>query len=142
MGAWTTASDAEAAFYDAFERADVDAMTAIWADDPGVVCIHPLGAILTGPQEVHESWRQLFSQGPSLKFAPRPISQLQTRDAATHIIYEYINLPGENSERPPLITTNSYRRIDGNWQIVLHHASPHPDSFATLSGTPASEALH
>ena len=142
MGERRTAADAEAAFYDAFERADLAAMTDLWAEDPSIVCIHPLGAVLTGPEEVNESWRQLFAQGPSLKFAPRPISQLETPEAATHIIYEFVSLPGEHGERPPLITTNSYRRINGNWHIVLHHASPHPDSFAPLDGAPKSEALH
>ena len=32
---------ANAEFYAAFERGDFDAMQAIWAEDDGVVCVHP-----------------------------------------------------------------------------------------------------
>ena len=43
-----TAQDAETAFYDAFERADVAAMMAVWAEDDDVVCVHPSGPRLVG----------------------------------------------------------------------------------------------
>ena len=39
-------SHAEAAFYAAFERADVDAMMAVWSDDEAVFCVHPGGGRL------------------------------------------------------------------------------------------------
>ena len=47
--------DAETAFYDAIERADLEAMMAIWADDEEVACIHPAGQRLTGLAAVRES---------------------------------------------------------------------------------------
>ncbi|HXZ95937.1 MAG TPA: nuclear transport factor 2 family protein, partial [Burkholderiales bacterium] len=53
-----TPQDAEAAFYEAFESADLDAMMAVWAEDEEVVCVHPSGPRLTGIAQVRESWRQ------------------------------------------------------------------------------------
>ncbi|NJM09628.1 MAG: nuclear transport factor 2 family protein, partial [Bdellovibrionaceae bacterium] len=38
---YTTPQDAAAAFYQAFEARDLDAMMATWADDEEVVCVHP-----------------------------------------------------------------------------------------------------
>ena len=43
-----TPDDAESAFYDAFERADLAAMMVVWAEDDDVVCVHPPGPRLTG----------------------------------------------------------------------------------------------
>ncbi|MCX7168975.1 MAG: nuclear transport factor 2 family protein, partial [Proteobacteria bacterium] len=34
-----TPQDAEAAFYDALERADLEALMAVWAEDEEIVCI-------------------------------------------------------------------------------------------------------
>ena len=64
MRFFATPQDAEAAFYDAIERADLDAMVAIWAEDEEVVCTHPNGERLSGFAAVRESWRQVFSVGP------------------------------------------------------------------------------
>ena len=38
-----TPQDAEAAFYEALERADLEAMMEVWAEDEEIVCVHPAG---------------------------------------------------------------------------------------------------
>ena len=45
---YASALEAEAAFYEAFEKADIDEMMAVWADDVDVVCVHPMGPRLEG----------------------------------------------------------------------------------------------
>ena len=45
-----TPQEAEAAFYAAFIKRDINAMMAVWAEDDNVACIHPLGQIITGHQ--------------------------------------------------------------------------------------------
>src|SRR5690349_3843232 len=62
-----TPQDAETAFYEAFERADLAAMMAVWAESDDVVCIHPSGPRLTGFEAVRESWVQIFSNGSQLR---------------------------------------------------------------------------
>ena len=42
-----TAEECEAAFYDAFERGDIKAMMAVWAESDEVSCVHPSGARIT-----------------------------------------------------------------------------------------------
>src|SRR5258706_7776479 len=58
-----TPDDAETAFYDAFERADLAAMMAVWAATDEIVCIPPPGPRLTGFEALRESWAQIFSGG-------------------------------------------------------------------------------
>ena len=41
-------AEVETAFYDALNRADVDALMKLWADDDEIVCIHPGGPRLHG----------------------------------------------------------------------------------------------
>jgi ketosteroid isomerase-like protein len=43
-----TPEEAEAAFYAALARADLDALMALWADDEEIVCIHPGAPRLIG----------------------------------------------------------------------------------------------
>ena len=38
---FATPQDAEAAFYEAFMKRDLEAMMAVWADDDEVYCVHP-----------------------------------------------------------------------------------------------------
>ena len=58
--AFQTPDEAEAAFYKAFEQGDLEAMMAVWMDGE-IVCIHPMGTLLTGTQAVRTGWQQLFT---------------------------------------------------------------------------------
>lgn len=40
---FAAAIDCETAFYDAFERADLNLIMTVWADESGIACIHPQG---------------------------------------------------------------------------------------------------
>jgi ketosteroid isomerase-like protein len=116
--------EAEAAFYDAFETADVAAMNEVWADTRGVTCIHPVGKPLKGPQAVRKSWMMMFRNGPEMHFRIRVLQKTRTEDLSVHIVAEHIRVAGETDERPPVIATNIYRRCADGWRMILHHASP------------------
>ena len=58
-----TAQDAENAFYEALERADLEGMMAVWAEDEEIVCVHPTGPRLSGQDQVRESWAKIFAGG-------------------------------------------------------------------------------
>lgn len=130
--------DAEAAFYAAFERGDVEAMMTVWAeDDQAIVCVHPRGPVLAGRQAVKQSWQTIFARSPGVKF--RVASQLQTRGSrlVVHVVHEHIQLSGEERRRHTVIATNAYRRTATGWRMVLHHASP-----ATATDDTPSATLH
>ena len=62
-----TPQDAEAAFYEALERADLEAMMSVWAEDEEIVCIHPGGPRLIGYASIREAWRRMFDGGARLQ---------------------------------------------------------------------------
>lgn len=115
----------ETAFYDAFERADVEAMMAAWANHDQVVCIHPMGPPLAGRHAVRESWRQMFQGGPRFHFGVRPIASLPTGDdVVIRIVEEHIRIGRQAATQTPVLATNAYQRSAEGWRMILHHASP------------------
>lgn len=123
---YATPQDAEAAFYDALERADLQAMMSVWADDEEVVCVHPGGPRLTGFAQVQEAWRQFFSAGPRLKVKLSNQVINQGLLVSVHSLHENIAVAGEKTLRPPVIATNVYLRGALGWRMLAHHASHTP----------------
>ncbi len=123
---FTTPQDAEAAFYEALEKADLEAMMAVWADDDDIVCVHPGGIRLTGMAQVREAGRQIFAGGQTLRFRLRHQQSINGMTLAVHSAYEQIAVAGESQPRPPVIATNIYMRTERGWRMVVHHASPAP----------------
>lgn len=123
---FATAEDAQTAFYQAIERADLTQMMAIWSEDEDVVCIHPGGARHSGLAEVHESWRQIFLNGPQLRFRLVAEKSYQGRMLSVHNVCEQIT--HSTGAHPPTsaIATNVFVRSSQGWKMLTHHASPIP----------------
>jgi ketosteroid isomerase-like protein len=118
--------DCESAFYDALERADLEAMMAVWADDEEIVCIHPGGPRLVGHAAVREAWRQVFQGGSRLTVHVAQLHAMQTMMMSTHCLHEYISMRGEARPAAPVVATNVYMRSGNGWKLVLHHSSLSP----------------
>lgn len=123
-GSFSTPQEAEQAFYAAFQRADLDAMMAVWAEDEDVYCVHPGGARLTGLESIRESFRQIFSSGPTMRFELRGGQTVQGGLVAVSSVHEYINVLGERRQASVVIATNVYVNVGGGWRMVGHHGSP------------------
>lgn len=122
---FSSVEEAEAAFYRAFERRDLDAMMAVWADEATVVCVHPGGPMLIGREAVRASWEQILGGGGSVGFTVQEVRR-ETRDGlAVHVVQEHIRA-GDERPGPPVLATNVYRLTDRGWRMILHHASPSP----------------
>jgi ketosteroid isomerase-like protein len=126
-----TPQDAEAAFYDAFAKCDLDGMMAVWADDDEIFCVHPQGARIHGVAQVRESWREIFASGQTLSFHLREQHYVNGMMLSVHSVYEQINVAGEARSRSSMIATNIYLRTERGWRMVAHHASPCPSAPAT-----------
>ncbi len=124
--AYATVEDAEKAFYDAFARADVQAMMDVWADDEAIECVHPTGARLSGRRAVKESWQAIFSNFPGIEFHIDARSRFDSGGMTIHVVHEHIRVGRADEFGPPVIATNAYRLTDNGWRMVLHHASPSP----------------
>jgi ketosteroid isomerase-like protein len=137
MRFFATPQDAETAFYEALERADLDAMMAIWAEDEEVTCTHPGGERLTGFAAVREGWRQVFA---SLQRVSVRVSDAVHRQGillALTSAHEHYSVAGEELPRPPVIASNVFVRGAQGWHLLSRHASGapaalSPDIAATL----------
>ena len=116
-------ADAERAFYAAFAGSDFAAMMSLWAPHANVVCVHPLGPRLTGREAIAESWRQILATDALRQFELDIKTTWQSGDLAVHMLDEIISVPGSDARFRPVIATNVYQCIDGEWYIIEHHAS-------------------
>ena len=123
---FATPQDAEAAFYEAFAKQDLEAMMAVWSDDDEVYCVHPRGLRVTGVAQVRESWRQIFASAQNVRFQVRQQHLLQAMMVSVHSVYEHISTGGETRARGCVLATNIYMRTDRGWRMMAHHASPAP----------------
>ncbi len=118
-----------AEFYAAFERADFDAMAALWADDDGVVCVHPAAPPIRGRAAVMRSWLALMASAPYIQFFLTDVEVTVTEDIASVTCME--NVLSAGSDTPlgvfaggTAAATNVFRRTSKGWQLWVHHASP------------------
>ncbi|MDD2814871.1 MAG: nuclear transport factor 2 family protein [Thiotrichaceae bacterium] len=127
MPKFLTSQAAEAAFYAAFEAADLETMMQIWAQSEKVACTHPMGPCLHGRDVIEQSWKTVFSEGARMTFSLTMIQQNISSDMAVHVLYENISLrDSAHLAATPVVCTNIYKLIEGNWQMILHHASLTP----------------
>lgn len=129
-----TPQDAEAAFYEALERADLEAMMEVWAQDEEIVCIHPGGPRLTGYEQVRESWTQMFKSRQPLQVRLTNQVYAQGMMLSIHSVHENVVVAGESKARPPMVATNVYLRTGNGWRLLVHHASPAPAAPAPPAG--------
>ena len=115
-----TADEAETVFYEAFIHADIDVMTALWADDD-VVCVHPGSGVVSGYQAVIRSWQHILgdAQGPGIRYSL--LNKTQTDELAVHVVAEEILHDG--AVVALVVATNVYQKFEQGWLIVEHHGS-------------------
>jgi len=121
---FATSRDAEKAFYDAFQGAELDDMMNIWSAEDSIICIHPMGSRLEGRDAVEQSWRQIFSGGAPMRFELTEVSYTQDGNLAVHCVYENIDHGSQLTQRSLVLATNVYRSTERGWHMVVHHASP------------------
>lgn len=120
---FATAEDAEEAFYEAIGRGDLEALMSIWADDDEIVCIHPTGQRLTGPQAISESWRVIFASNPRLSVRTTPCVRWKGVMLDVHSVIETLYLGDEPTAHGPMLSTNVYQRGPDGWRLLSRHTS-------------------
>lgn len=136
----TTAEQAEKAFYAAFEKSDPAAMMEVWAEDGNIMCIHPNGPRLVGQQEVREGWQQIMKYSPSMRFELTHLDRVESDDLAVHYVNEHIYVGKQKDPDFTVLATNVYRRTAQGWRMIMHHASPTPESLRSMQDRLQEEA--
>jgi ketosteroid isomerase-like protein len=132
MSTVTELEAANAEFYVAFEEADLDRMSALWADGAyakSATCVHPGWPMLRGREEVLRSWALIMANTPYIQFVLTDVMTEIHGDQAVVTLSEHILTADEDTEMGFLaggsvVTTNIFVRADGQWRLWLHHGSP------------------
>lgn len=122
----TTPEDAEAAFYEALQNGDIDALMAVWSEDEETVCIHPTGTQLLGIEHIRESWRSIFAS-TRLRISPALVTRWKGMLLAIHHLVETLFVGENKTPHGPLFVTHVYSRGAHGWQLVSRHASAASD---------------
>ena len=135
---FTSAEEAEEAFYEAISRGDLEALMNVWADDDEIVCIHPTGQRLTGPSAIRDSWRAIFANNPRLTV--RVVASVRWKSVMldVHSVVETLYLAGEATPHGPLLSTNVFQRGANGWRLLSHHTSAADGSAETAGEAVAS----
>ncbi|RUR73525.1 hypothetical protein PCC6912_56960 [Chlorogloeopsis fritschii PCC 6912] len=113
------------AFYRAFEKKDIEAMSVVWSQGTASLCVHPGWNILRGWKEIRTSWEKIFKNTPYIEIN-RDIIATEVRENVAYIVLlenvmQVIN--GRKMEARSL-ATNVFELLGGKWYLVHHHASP------------------
>ncbi|MBD2525775.1 nuclear transport factor 2 family protein [Nostoc sp. FACHB-133] len=116
---------ANAAFYRAFERKDIEIMSAVWSQGTGSFCIHPGSNILRGWKEIRISWEQIFKNTAYIEINTDIIATEIVDNIAYIVLRENVFqvVAGRRLEAQST-ATNIFHFLGGKWYLVHHHGSP------------------
>lgn len=134
--------DAEQAFYEALENANLEALMELWSDDDEIVCIHPGGPRLVGHAAVRAGWKALFTNGPVLARRAHLHVIGGPMFAVHSIVEQVIVAQAEATTVVNVFATNVYIKGPQGWRLILHHAGLTPPDHALSVGGPVPQLLH
>ena len=136
---YTTAEDAEEAFYEAIGRGDLDALMATWSDDEEIVCIHPTGQRMDGHTAIRESWRSIFESNPRFSVHIRGKVRWESLLISVHSVVETLFLEKDQTVHGPMLSTNVFIRGANGWRLLSRHTSAAAEASETEDETPDSQ---
>ena len=119
--------EANDAFYAALGTRDFSSMERCWSHEEEVACTHPGWHRLDGWPEVARSWVAIFANSRPWKAASEQARAVVSGDLAVVLCIERLETVGGEGEPARMQATNVFRRIEGAWKLIHHHASPMPD---------------
>ena len=123
--------NANAQFYNAFEKVSINMMENIWSHNDDCICIHPGWEMFIGWLAIRESWLTIFSNTENLKFTITN-TKIKLYEDVAGIITCVENIKMIINERKiftGVVATNIFE-YDGDqrrWLLVYHHGSPISD---------------
>lgn len=108
---------ANAAFYTAFEAADLDAMSELWLHEDHVVCTHPGWPSLRGWAAVGASWFALFQSDAALQFILTEVTATRRGEVGWVTVDENLF---DGAQAQTVAAMNLFERVDERWRMVGH----------------------
>ncbi len=123
------AEQANAAFYSAFENADLDAMRDLWLEDAETLCVHPGAMPVRGTPAISRSWALIMANTPYIQFFLTDVETSVLGDVASVTCTENVLTADETTDDGAFngakaVATNVFVRTAEGWRLWIHHASP------------------
>ena len=120
-------------FYDAFNKNDIELMIGVWLNDPISQCIHPGWNVLIGFENIMTSWQKIFAAAQDLEIKLSHVDVTASENIAWVTCQENLfSIVSSGVQLSKVHSTNLFKMMNGEWKMILHHASP-------VSGLPAVE---
>jgi hypothetical protein len=116
---------ANTAFYRAFEKKDIEAMSVVWSQGTGSLCIHPGWNVLRGWKDVRTSWEQIFKNTAYIEINTDIITTEVRDNIACIVLVENVFQVIEGRRiQAQSMATNVFELLGGKWYLIPHHGSP------------------
>jgi ketosteroid isomerase-like protein len=123
------AESANANFYEAFNKRDIDAMKKVWGKGANATCIHPGWTPLKGFERILNSWESIFKNSGNMEIQISDVQVMASKDLAWVSCIEKLYTIAESGVLASTIfSTNLFYLEDDTWKMVMHHASSVPDA--------------
>ena len=122
-------------FYNAFNKNDIELMIGIWLNDSASQCIHPGWDVLTGFENIMSSWQKIFASAQDLEIKLSHIKVTTSENLAWVTCQENLfSIVSSGVQLSKVHSTNLFKKVNDEWKMILHHASP-------VRGLPAIEKI-
>ncbi len=119
-----TPDDIEQSFYEALHNADIERLMACWAEEEEIMCVHPGGPRIIGPEAIRATFEAMFANG-SVQAHPERVRKIVSLACAVHHLVERVEvITPQGAKQAFVIATNVYQKMPQGWRMVAHHASP------------------
>lgn len=113
------------AFYRAFEKKDIEAMSAVWSQGTGSLCIHPGRNALRGWKEIRSSWETIFRNTKYMEIETEIIvTEVRNNIAYVVLVENLLQVSGGRRVQAQSMATNIFELLAQKWYLVHHHGSP------------------
>ncbi|KAK7333205.1 hypothetical protein VNO80_29970 [Phaseolus coccineus] len=114
---------ANSRFYESFRTGDLAVMQTLWAKRDEACCVHPGLKGITGYDDIIESWNFVWANYEfPLEIRLEDIKVHAKGNAGFVTCMEFVKTNG--GRWGGQFVTNVFEKIDGQWFICIHHASP------------------
>lgn len=112
---------ANAAFYEAFEAGDLDAIERVWSHADDVTCAHPGRTPIRGWPDVRASWKLIVEAGNAPQMILTDIEVTVREKVAWVTVTENMLTGGQTAAASAI---NVFEIVNDRWRMVAHHAGP------------------
>jgi len=119
-----TPSEAEDAFYDAIEAGDLAALMGVWDRTPDIICLLPMRPLQSGHKAIETLWQPMLDATLQLDITVNHLQWCEHGDIAIHLLEELATIKGDPQQ--PIYASNTYRRSEDGWRLLIHINSPMP----------------